>query len=116
MLSDDPARVRLKTFKLVYQGLPNWEAYRETRGPLDFITTPDGEIICYYDLMSGFDSLAPKQRWAFTLICLLGYSQDDARDVMMPGHRASQVQDHAQAGLRRMVAAYDRKQEEHDAA
>ena len=102
--------VRLKTFKFIYRGLPYWQAYRETRGPLDTITTPDGEEVSYYDLLAGIDTLPRRQRQAFELIYLRDLTQRQATDVMMPGHRWQVVQEYAQLAIQRMLHAYDDRQ------
>ena len=75
------------------------------------ITTPDGEEIYLSDLMVGIEDLPPRQREAFTLICLQGYTETAATKVMLPNSRwSTPVQQYADTALARMVAAYDKKQ------
>lgn len=75
------------------------------------ITTPDGEEIYLSDLMVGIDDLPPRQREAFTLICLQGYTETAATKVMLPNSRwSTPVQQYADTALARMVAAYDKCQ------
>lgn len=63
------------------------------------------------DLMVGIDSLPPRQRQAFELICLRGYTETAARDELLPNSKSSTpVQQYADSGLIRMVNAYDLKQ------
>lgn len=77
----------------------------------DVMTTPEGEDIFLGDLMIGIDSLPRRQRQAFELICLKGYTETDARDEMLPNSKSSTpVQQYADSGLIRMVTAYDLKQ------
>jgi hypothetical protein len=73
------------------------------------ITDPEsGEDIYVADLLVGLDSLPPRQRQAFELICLKGYTQDAARDEMSPNSKSSTpVQQYADSGLARMVDAYE---------
>lgn len=77
----------------------------------DVITTPDGEDIYIRDLLVGLDSLPRRQREAFELICLQGYTETAARDKMLPNSRSSTpVQQYSDSGLIRMVAKYDELQ------
>ena len=50
----------------------------------DIITTIDTEEVFYYDLLTGFDSLPPRQQQAFDLICLQGYTESAATKIMLP--------------------------------
>lgn len=110
-LPDDPAKRRLQVFKRCYQHLSHWAALIEDRGMGDVITTPEGEDIYLHDLLTGIDSLPRRQREAFQLICLQGYTETAARDEMLPNSRSSTpVQQYADSGLIRMVDAYDAKQ------
>lgn len=76
------------------------------------ITIPEtGEEIFILDLMAGIDSLPPRQRQAFELICLLGYTETDATRIMLPHSRwSTPIQQYADTALARMVAAYDATQ------
>lgn len=59
----------------------------------------------------GIDYLPPRQRQAFELICLKGYTETAARDVLLPHSKSSTpVQQSAEAALIRMIAYYDDKQ------
>lgn len=110
-LPDDPVKRRLQIFKRLYTHMEHWHALMEDRGMPDIITTPDGEDIFLGDLMVGIDTLPKRQREAFTLVCLRGYTQGDARDELLPASPSSTpVQQYADSGLIRMVEAYDAKQ------
>jgi hypothetical protein len=77
----------------------------------DIITLPTGEDIYIGDLLVGLDSLPRRQRQAFELICLQGYTESAATEVILPNSNSSTpVQQYADAGLIRMIAAYDKKQ------
>ena len=76
------------------------------------ITVPEtGEEIFLLDLMVGIDSLPPRQREAFELICLLGFTETDATRRMLPHSKwSTPIQQYADTALARMVAAYDASQ------
>ena len=77
----------------------------------DIMTTPEGEDIFLGDLMVGIDTLPRRQRQAFELICLKGYTATDACDEMLPNSKSpTPIQQYADSGLIRMVTAYDLKQ------
>lgn len=111
-LPDDPVKRRVQVFKRLYQNKEHWQALREDRGMEDVIHDDlTGEDFYIGDLMVGLDSLPPRQRQAFELICLRGYTETAARDVLLPNSRSSTpVQQYADSGLIRMVNAYDLKQ------
>jgi len=110
-LPTDPVKRRRQIFKRVYQNLQVWDALREDRGMSDVIPTEDGEDIFRGDLMVGYQYLPPRQQQAFNLICLQGYTETAARDVLLPNSKSSTpVQQYADSGLIRMIAAYDAKQ------
>lgn len=113
-LPDDPVKRRLQWFKRTYQHLQHFQCLLETGSmPMPgIITTPEGEEIYLSDLMSGIEELPPRQREAFTLICLKGYTETAATQVMLPNSRwSTPVQQYADTALARMVAAYDKKQQ-----
>ena len=74
-----------------------------------FISDPaTGEVISVGDMLVGLGTLPPRQREAFELICLKGYTETAARDRMLPNSKSSTpVQQYADSGLVRMVDAYD---------
>jgi len=113
-LPDDPVKRRLQWFKRTYQHLEHFQCLLETGSmPMPgIITTPEGEEIYLPDLLSGIEDLPPRQREAFTLICLQGYTETAATKVMLPNSRwSTPVQQYADTALARMVAAYDKKQQ-----
>ena len=113
-LPEDPTKRRLQWFKRTYQHLEHFQCLLETGSmPLPgIITTPEGEEIYLSDLMIGIEDLPPRQREAFTLICLQGYTETAATKVMLPNSRwSTPVQQYADTALSRMVAAYDKKQQ-----
>lgn len=102
---------RIQLFKRVYQNYYHWRSLRE-RGEVDDIICIDGEEIYFGDLMTGIDTLPTQQRRAFELICLQGFTESAARDAIMPNSRwTTPVQQYSDDGLKKMVAAYDAKQD-----
>ncbi len=111
-LPDDPKRRRMAVFRRIYQGMPHW--YEQIVAGLmdDIIVDPEtNEEIFYGDLLIGIDTLPPRQREAFELICLQGYTETAAAKIMLPGSRwSTTVQQHVNAALERMIARYDEQQ------
>lgn len=102
---------RIQLFKRVYQHYYRWCSLRET-GEIDDIIRVDSEEIYLGDLMTGIDILPLRQRQAFELICLQGYTESAARDAIMPTSKwTTPVQQYSDDGLKKMVAAYDAKQD-----
>lgn len=112
-LPDDPVKRRLQWFKRTYQHLEHFQCLLES-GEMTMpgiITTPEGEEIYLSDMLCGLEDLPPRQREAFTLICLQGYTETAATKVMLPNSRwSTPVQQYADTALARMVAAYDKRQ------
>ena len=77
------------------------------------VTIPETQEEVYLnDLMVGIDSLPPRQRQAFQLICREGWTETDATRVMLPESKwSTPVQQYADTALARMIAAYDAYQE-----
>lgn len=111
-LPEEPTKRRRQVFKRIYQNMEHWKALMEDRGMAPVITDDaTGEDIYIGDLLVGLDSLPPRQRQAFELICLKGYTETAARDELLPNSPSSTpVQQYADSGLIRMVTAYDLKQ------
>lgn len=101
---------RIQLFKRVYQNYHHWCSLRET-GEVDDVLTVDGEEIYLGDLMTGIDTLPLRQRQAFELICLQGYTESAATAILLPNSRwSTPVQQYSDDGLKKMVIAYDAKQ------
>lgn len=101
---------RVQLFKRVYQNYYHWCSLRET-GEVDDVLSVDGEEIYLGDLMTGIETLPLRQRQAFELICLRGYTESAATAILLPNSRwSTPVQQYSDDGLRKMVAAYDAKQ------
>lgn len=108
----DYARSKRRTqlFKRVYQNYFHWQSLRET-GEVDDVLTVDGEEIYLGDLMTGIDTLPLRQRQAFELICLRGYTESAATAILLPNSRwSTPVQQYSDDGLKKMILAYDAKQ------
>jgi len=61
--------------------------------------------------MTGILSLPDRQREAFELICLRGFTEGAATDIMLPESQwSTPIQQYADTALARMVKAYDEKQ------
>lgn len=110
-LPEDPVKRRLQVFKRLFQHIEHWKALIEA-GEMDhIITTPEGEEIYLYDLMTGIDTLPPRQRQAFDLICIQSFTESAATAIMLPDSKwSTPIQQYADAALLRMVQAYDAKQ------
>lgn len=110
-LSEDPEKRRHQIFRRLYNIYYEWGALIEA-GEMDhFLVTPDGETVYRGDLLVGLDSLAPKQRLAFKLLCLEGMTESQASEVAFGYLECSTpVQQYADTGLKKMVKAYDEKQ------
>lgn len=77
----------------------------------DVITSPEGEDVFLGDLMVGLPYLPKRQREAFVLICMRGYTEDAARAELLPNSKSSTpVQQYSDSGLIRMVDHYEAKQ------
>lgn len=110
-LPDDPVKRRLQVFKRLFQHIEHWKSLIEAGEMENFIVTPEGEEIFIYDLMIGIDTLPPRQREAFDLICLQSYTESAATAIMLPDSKwSTPIQQYADAALLRMVQAYDAKQ------
>ena len=111
-LPEDPHRRRIQQFRRLYQYLPHWREQIIAGSMTDIITIPDtGEDVYYQDLLVGQERLSPRQRQAFDLICLQGYTETAAAEVMKADSLGStNVQQHVSVALERMVAAYDEYQ------
>jgi hypothetical protein len=113
-LPTDPAKRRTQHMKRLYQHLEHFKSQLEAGNftlPL-IVTIPDtGEEVYLDDLMVGIDSLPPRQREAFELICLQGFTETDATRIMLPHSRwSTPIQQYADSALGRMIDAYDAKQ------
>lgn len=113
-LPEDPGKRRIQHMKRLYQHLEHFKSQLEAGNltlPL-IVTIPDtGEEVYLDDLMVGHDSLPPRQREAFDLICLGGWTETDATKVMLPDSKwSTPIQQYADSALVRMIAAYDAKQ------
>jgi hypothetical protein len=101
---------RAQVFKRIYQNYYHWQSLRET-GEVSDILAVDGEEIYISDLMTGIETLPLRQRQAFELICLRGYTESAATAILLPNSRwSTPVQQYSDDGLKKMIAAYDAKQ------
>ena len=101
---------RTQVFKRVYQNFYHWQSLRET-GEVSDILAVDGEEIYIGDLMIGIETLPLRQRQAVELICLRGYTESAATAILLPNSRwSTPVQQYSDDGLKKMIAAYDAKQ------
>lgn len=113
-LPSDPAKRRIQHFKRLYQHIEHFHSLLES-GDLPFpliVTIPDtGEDVYIDDLLVGIDKLPPRQREAFELVCLQGWTETDAARKMMPDSKwSTPTQQYANSALDRMIASYDEKQ------
>jgi hypothetical protein len=101
---------RIQIFKRVYQHYYHWQSLRES-GEVNDVLNVDGEEIYLGDLMTGIDILPNRQRQAFELICLRGYTESAATAILLPNSRwSTPVQQYSDDGLKKMISAYDAKQ------
>jgi len=111
-LPEAPDKRRLAVFKRIYQHMPHWREQILTGSMDSILTIPEtGEEVDFYDLLVGLDDLSPRQREAFELICLQGFTETAAAKVMLPNSKwSTTAQQHLNAALERMVAKYDEHQ------
>lgn len=103
---------RREIFKRFYREMESWRAQQEDYGISPFLPTPDGEEIYYGDLMIGRPTLPERQGQAFDLICIQGYTEIAAKEVMSPDSKwSSHIQQYSDDGLKKMILAYDAKQD-----
>ncbi|QDF18645.1 hypothetical protein SEA_PUPPER_159 [Gordonia phage Pupper] len=101
---------RLQTFKRLFRQYYQWRSLRDA-GQVDDILTIEGEDFYLGDLLTGIDTLPPQQRKAFELICIFGYTESAATEIVLPNSSSSTpVQQYSDDGLKKMVMAYDAKQ------
>lgn len=101
---------QLQIFKRIYQNYFHWQSLREAGEIADVINI---EGVDYYigDLLVGIDTLPRRQRQAFVLICMHGYTESAATAELLPNSRwSTPVQQYSDDGLRKMVNAYYAKQ------
>jgi hypothetical protein len=68
------------------------------------------EGVDYYlgDLLVGIETLPRRQRQAFELICMRGFTESAATAILLPQSKwSTPVQQYSDDGLKKMVAAYD---------
>lgn len=110
MPTEGPRR-RKALFRNIYRNYVAWGQLIETEGPIRSVITVDGEDIDYYDLMVGYKELPSRQKQAFTLQLLQGYTERQASQVMFPDSTCvTSVQQYSSNALDRMIEAYDRVQ------
>lgn len=110
-IPENGPRRRKALFRNVFRNYVVWGQLIENEGPIRSIITVDGEDIDYYDLMVGYKELPPRQKQAFTLQLLQGYTEKQASQIMFPeSKRATSVQQYSSNALDRMIEAYDRVQ------
>ena len=113
-LPDCPISRRQQYMKRLYQHLAHFQSLLES-GQMEMpgiVTIPEtGEEVYLPDLLVGLLALPDRQRQAFELICLKGFTEGAATEIMLPNSRwSTPVQQYADTALQRMIAAYDRKQ------
>lgn len=102
---------RIQLFKRIYQNYFHWQSLRET-GEVSDVLAVDGEEVYLGDLMIGIETLPLRQRQAFELICLRGYTESAATAILLPNSRwSTPVQQYSDDGLKKMILAYDQKQD-----
>lgn len=107
----ETSKRRIQIFKRIYQNMEHWRAQQEDYGMSPVITTIDGEDVYYFDLMTGVDTLPLRQHQAFELICLQGFTESAATEILLPDSKwSTPVQQYSDDGLKKMITAYDAKQ------
>lgn len=108
-LPTDPAKRRVALWKRMYSQYEHWASLVESH-QIYYITL-EGEEIYFYDVMVGLDTLPPRQRLAFDLHVLQGYSEQAAAQVMFPGSKwSTPVQQYSNIALQKMIEAHDNYQ------
>lgn len=101
---------RLQIMKRIYQSYYRWASLVEARQAEDVLHV-EGEDFYLGDMLVGLETLPRRQRQSFELICLRGYTESEARDVILPNSRwSTPVQQYSDDGLKKMVIAYDLRQ------
>ena len=77
---------RLQIFKRLYQQYYHWKSLREA-GEVEDVIAIEGDDYYLGDLMVGIDTLPRRQRQAFELICLRGYTESAATAILLPGSK-----------------------------
>lgn len=116
-LPEAPEKRRTQLFKRIYQHLNHFSALIES-GEMEMpgiVTLVDDilptEEVYLPDMLVGLLSLPDRQRQAFELICLQGYTEGAATKIMLPDSRwSTPIQQYADTALARMIKAYDEKQ------
>lgn len=105
-LSDDPEKRRLQLFQNIFQHYFEWAALVESQ-QLYYLTV-EGEEIYFYDLLVGLPKLPPRQRQAFELHLLQGYTEVETwRRMNFRSHYTTLVGQYSMAALKSMVRYYD---------
>lgn len=110
----DPKKRRREYFKRLFQHLEHFHALMESGDMMvpGIVDLPEGEQVFLADMMTGIETLPPRQRQAFELICMKSYTESAARDIMLPDSQwTTPIQQYADAALERMIKAYDAKQD-----
>lgn len=98
---------RLQTFKRLYQNYYYWQALREA-GEVGDVLSIEGVDYYIGDLMVGIETLPRRQRQAFELICMRGFTEAAATKLLLPDSKwTTPVQQYSDDGLLKMVIAYE---------
>ena len=102
---------QFQIFKRIFRSYYLWASLRET-GEVGDVLIIEGVEFYFGDLLTGIDTLPRRQRQAFELICMRGYTESAATAILLPNSRwSTPVQQYSDDGLRKMIAAYYAKQE-----
>jgi len=111
-LSSDPAKRRLQLFQNIFQNYFQWAALVETE-QLYYLTI-EGEEVCFHLLLVGLEKLPPRQRQAFELHLLQGYTEVETWEIMkFKSPYTTLVGQYSMAALKSMVRYYDEARGRH---
>ncbi|AEQ21077.1 putative RNA polymerase sigma-70 factor, region 4 [Rhodococcus phage E3] len=105
-LPADPVKRRVALWKRMFSQYQHWGSLVESDQV--YFLTIEGEEIYYYDVMVGLCTLPPRQKEAFDLHVLQGYSEQAAASIMFPNSKwSTPVQQYSNIALSKMIEAYD---------
>jgi hypothetical protein len=94
---------RLQIFKRIYQSYYHWKSLREA-GEVGDVICIEGVDFYLGDLLVGLETLPRRQRQAFELICMRGYTESAATALLLPNSRwSTPVQQYSDDGLKKMI-------------
>jgi hypothetical protein len=106
MTDIDPLKRRRKIIERLLKNWQNWGSLVESEGL--FSLTVDGEDYHYLDMLTGLNSLPPRQRQAVFLMCVEDRSEHDTARIMgFDNPLVSPCPQYKSAGIIRLIEYLD---------